>query len=180
VIPFRQPATQQNVKGDNIIAMGDVYNDRRPIKKNVVTPGPQHISEAVAKRIHDLVTELGDIDKAAGRDKTYPLWWSRFKKHFEVASYRLLPAEQGGEAVAWLERQRAMQRPKLRRTDNKAWRASLYTAIWARAGQLGLSKDDLYDLASSRLNLETPIVTLKDLGERNLKRLYNIVFGVHH
>jgi len=178
VIPFKPPATQSNVSGDNIIAMGDVYKNQRPIKKNVVRPGPEHISQATGRRIHDLVVELGDIDKSAGKGATYGRWWSKFKKHFQITSYHLLPAEQGDEAIAWLERQKAMQRPKLRRTDHRAWRESYYTAIWARAKQLGLSKEDVYDLAFERLLLKKRVTSLTDLGERNLERLHRIIFSI--
>ena len=75
-----------------------------------------------------------------------------------------------------MQRQLAMLRPKLRRADNPAWRNQHYKAIWSRAKELGFTEDQVYALSGDRLG--KPITSLKQLGERNLKSLYNIIMGL--
>jgi len=76
-----------------------------------------------------------------------------------------------------MQRQVAMLRPKLRRADNPAWRNQHYKAIWAKARELGFTKDQVYALSGDRLG--KTITSLKQLGERNLKSLYNIIMAIH-
>jgi hypothetical protein len=169
------------IDGSNNMAAGrDININKRVVQRVVFTPGPQHITESQARKIDELIKELGGIDEASRRpsDNPYAQWWSKLKRHFDVSNFRAIPAERGEEAIEWLQRQKAMQRPRLRRADNEAWRKSHYKGIWARSKQLGLSKPDVYDIAYQRLGLKTPLISLKDLGERNLESLYNIIFGM--
>jgi hypothetical protein len=178
VIEFPGSPSQTNASGDNIIAGGDVSINRHVVRKNVVTPGPEHIAGPVAKRIKDLIDEIAAIDKETGHGETHRRWWTKFYRALDVTSYHLIPVERGEVAIAWLERQRAMQRPKLRRTNNEAWRKQHYTAIYARAKQIGLDKEQLYAIALERLPLKSPITSLKELGEQNLEKLHRIIFGM--
>lgn len=179
-LPSQVPTAvaQTNMNGDNIIVGGDVYLNRKQVKRNVVTPGPDHVPGAVALRIKELIAELADIDTQAGKASTFGQWYNRLYRHFNVTSYQLIPAEQGEEAIEWLQQQKAIHRPKLRRTNNEAWRRSHYTAIYARAGELGFSKQQLYELAQERLGLKVDVRSLKDIGERNLQKLHNILFSM--
>lgn len=60
-------------------------------------------------------------------------WYGKLRDRYDVNSYTLIPAEQGDQAIKWMQRQVAILRPKLRRPDNKTWRSQHYKAIWARA-----------------------------------------------
>jgi hypothetical protein len=78
-------------------------------------------------------------------------------------------------AIQWLQAQVAMARPKIRRKAPDKWKESLYKPIYARAGELGISKDDLYLLAQERLALKRPIRSLKELTQRDLQRLHHVM-----
>jgi hypothetical protein len=174
------PGGIQIAGNNNIAAGGNISINTRTIQRIAFTPGPQHIAEEQARKISEIIKELAEIDQASRRPSKnpYQLWYGKLKRHFNVSNYRAIPAEQGEQAIEWLLRHKAMQRPRLRRADNEAWCKSLYTAIWARSKQRGLSKQDVYDIAYQRLGLKAPIGSLKELGERNLHSLHNIIFGM--
>lgn len=166
-----------NVIGDN----NTVIHTRKVVRKvvNRVQPGPEHISPAQAHDIQLAVGKLVEIGVKAGdgtERELYARWYSSLKKRFNTNSYLMIPAELGGEALSWLKQQAGLKRPKLRRTDNEAWRKQLYKAIWARSRQVGLSKGEVYNLVLTRLGRR--VTSLKPLGERSLKQLYNIVFAL--
>ncbi len=64
--------------------------------------------------------------------------------------------------------------PRKPRANNGLWRADLYPGIWARSKELGMSPADVYALAFEKFGVK--VVSLKQLGERNLKALYDHVF----
>ena len=166
----------QTITGDgNVVAGRDVNINRRVVKKNVIQPGPEHVSEAQKLKIRELINELSEIGVKACRAPSHGKWWGKFYKQFKVTSYHLLPATDYEAALDWLYAQRARETPKLRRTDNQAWRNHRYRGIWARVRERGLSDEYLYALASERLGLKKPISSLTELGERNLDHLYRIV-----
>jgi hypothetical protein len=74
--------------------------------------------------------------------------WSSLKNEFNVTSYKEIPAQDSDRAIQWFQAQIAMARPKIRRKAPDKWKESLYKPIYARAGELGISKDDLYLLAA--------------------------------
>ncbi|MCG3147733.1 MAG: hypothetical protein PCFJNLEI_01174 [Verrucomicrobiae bacterium] len=166
----------QHVTGDgNVVAGRDVNINRRVVQKNVVQPGPEHVTESQKVKIKELVNELSEIGVRAGRAPSFGKWWGKFYKQFKVTSYHLLPAADYDAAISWLYEQRARETPKLRRTDNQAWRNHRYRGIWARVRELGISDAQLYALAAERLELKKTITSLTELGEQNLDRLYRVV-----
>jgi len=169
----------QSVSGhNNVVAGRDVNINKREVTRLSVTPGPEHITEEQAKRLKDLLDKAAKIEIAAGSDprKTYAKWWSELTNRYQVTSYRLIPRALGDEAIKWLQQRAAMLRPKLRRSNPSAWRREHYTTIWARARELGMSKGEVYSLVKHRLNVQ--VVSLKQLGEHNLRHLYNIMMSL--
>ncbi len=164
----------------NITVYGNVNieNNKKKIKKTVVTPGPEHISSAQAYKIQQRIRELADLEITSGTEprKAYARWWTILKKHFQVTSYKLIPADLFDEAMDFLTQHKAMNRPKLRKTDNKRWKGKYYTAIYARCNERGISKAQLYALIKDRMGLR--VTSLKQLSDKNLKHLYNIVFAL--
>ena len=63
-----------------------------------------------------------------------------------------------------------------KQANNPCWRNHHYSAIYTRVKQFGVSKGELYTLAHDRLG--TRITSLKQLNDRNLKKLYSIVFSL--
>lgn len=173
-----------NVEGNNnIIISGDVtiYKNDRTIIKKSITPGPEHITSAQANAIQQLIYKLADIEIASGfangdEDKARMKWWVILRNHYNVPSYREIPRHLGDDAIAWLKRQKAMNLHKIRRTDNHIWRNEHYRAIFAKKKELGISTGELFALVDQRLNKK--IVSLKQLSDQNLKRLYKIVLAL--
>lgn len=177
------PQQVQNIRGsNNIVAGGDVtIQTKKIVKKTIVTtdPGGKHISNDTARKIQELVTEYIDLNVAAGKSAKAAAQkaWGGLKNEFNVTSYKEIAGEDSEKAVNWLYAQIAMQRPKLRRTNTEKWRQSFYKPIYARSNEIGLSKEQLYKLAESRLALKKPLTSLKELTQRDLERLHHILIA---
>lgn len=173
------PGTVINVSasGKAQAAGRDIHNhiNTRNVVRPVVMRGPEFISSAGARKIQGRIDTLVKMGVAAGGDqkKLYARWHKQLKDFFDVPSYLEIPAHQEQQAIDWLSQQKALQRPKIRRTNNAMWRGDLYPGIWARSKELGLSKADVYHLAFEKFGVK--VVSLKQLGERNLKALYDHV-----
>ena len=155
-------------------ANGDIHVNKKEVVRPVYPREEGDITEEQAAAIKVLVDKLVDIDRKAGRGATYGEWWPRFCKRFHITAYKKLPAAKFDDAITWLRQQKAQSRPKLRRTDNKAWRTELYAGLWAKwLKELGREKADIYPLAGELLALKKPITSLKQLGERNLQDLHD-------
>lgn len=168
-------ATQSIVGNGNIQVGGDILINKRETIRHEVKPGPEHITEEQAYILHELVKEAVERDGKSGKDtsKLYASWWSKLKKQFKVASYRMIPYEQGEEAINWMKQQLAILRPKLRRTDNDAWRKTHYAVIHASLKTMGRDKTWFYDLVYEKVGKR--IYSTTDLGERDLEKMAGIV-----
>lgn len=182
--PHESPAhIFQTVNGQgNMVAGRDLHIlTERVVKKTVVQtdPGGKHIANSTARKIQDLVKEYIDIHTAAGKDsqRAAQRIWGGLKKEFNVTTYKEISAEDSDDAIQWLYVQIAMARPKIRRKAPERWKQSFYKPIYARANELGISKEDLYAVAQARLSLKKPISSLKDLTQKNLERLHHIMIA---
>lgn len=95
----------------------------------------------------------------------------KFKSAFEIESYQLLKADRFDEAIAWIRQQKAMTRPRLRRTSNEKWRQEHYGIIWGAMRTLGLKKQEVYDFALEHEIVKKSITSLTELRERELEAL---------
>ncbi len=175
-----EPSTIVTSIGDgNIVAGGNVSINKKEVQRVVVQPGPQHINEQQAFELKRLVDKAVEIEGISGKttDGLYQKWYAKLKNQFKVTSYKTIPADLGECAISWMQQQVAMLHPKLRRTDKDAWRKEHYQGIWARSKQLGLSKEDVYKLAEMRIT-KKPISSLTDLGDRHLKKLYQVIMAL--
>jgi ORF6C domain len=81
--------------------------------------------------------------------KLYAKWHKVLKDHFDVPSYLEIRADQEQQAIDWLQTMKVLRRSKIRRTNNTMWRNDLYTGIYARQGETGKSKADVYQLVET-------------------------------
>ena len=168
------------VTGDKNIVVGrDININKREITRVDYSPDDRHITPVQAKAIQDKIKKMAEIEMAAGAtaQQAYGRWYGALKARFNVPSYKLIPAHLGPDAIDWLAEQNAMLRPKLRRTANPLWRNEHYKAIWAKSRSMGLSKADVYHIVHTRIGKN--VNSLKRLGERDLKKLYNIITGMY-
>jgi len=169
-------STRQTIIGDgNVVAGGNMIHTEKVVHKNVTQPGPQHISEDQAYEVKKFIDELAQIDVDSGRPDSHRDWYSWLYKKFRVTSYKTIPVEKYDAVIIWLRQKRAISRSKLRRPANALWRDQLYGAIYGKWRVLGFQKESIYPFALEHLKLNKPITSLKDLGEQNLKKLYDKV-----
>jgi len=158
--------------GNNATIAGrDVIKTDRVTVHHTFTPGPQHITERQAHQIQELIRDLAGIDEKAGKGNTFPKWQTRFKRKFDLETYRALLAEQAGTGLSTLRQWKAIARRSLRRKDNPSWRNELYTAIYAAWHGLGHQKEAIYPFAYDYLALKKPITSLKELKDSGLEKL---------
>jgi hypothetical protein len=167
---------QQNKGNGNYVVGGNLNLNPRTVVKNFINPGPEHITDEQALKVKELINELAMMSEQAGRSSSYSQWYNKLYKRFRITSYKLILIDQLEDVVSWLKQQKAMQRPKLRRSNNPVWRKQYYSAIYARASELGIDKFQLYQIAYRELKLNKPVNSLKELGERNLDKLRNYLF----
>jgi hypothetical protein len=71
-----------------------------------------------------------------------------------VVSYLMIPAEKFGEAMSFLQRQRAIHRSRLRRRNPAAYRLDFLRTIQARRLALGCLTPQVYAFATEKLGLK--------------------------
>ncbi len=171
--------TEQNITGNNNIqvAQGNVIQTKNvKVVTEVLHDKSEHITDSQAFEIKEKITEIvtmvatnkGDMSKLFAKE------YGTFKRQFKVTKYSLLPKNKFDEAIQWLNKRIAYYGKKnLRHGDNEQWRKKQYTAIYARLKQLQMSRDDLLLFAEQKLELKTPLSSIKDLSDTRLQKLYN-------
>lgn len=177
--PSKEASINQNITGShNVQAAGNVYINKKDVKKNFVTREPGEITDAQARTIQELIEKIVELQSSASKktkSQSFGEWHQRLKNRYRVTSYKKVRAEDFQDVVSWLKQQSAMLRPKLRRANNAVWRKEHYKGIYARWRQMGYEKNEIYAFAFKHLVLKKPINSLKELGERNLEKLHKII-----
>jgi hypothetical protein len=188
-----QPAAmiRQQAKGKHIQQIAQNYGKIITTEKiqqvtEVLYDKEAHITDQQAKQIKDKVDEIveiyasaGKLPDAASKGRFYATTWSGIKNRFHVTKYTLLQKEQFEDCMRWLQSQIASKhRPILRKHNNPAWKKELFTSIYAKSSnEWNMDKEKLYLFAYDKLKLKTPISSLKDLSDVNLKKLYGFLFS---
>lgn len=169
--------TQTVGKARDVLAAGrDIHVSAKHITRTEFTPDERHITSEQAVKIKSLVDDLAEMDAAAGKDKgrSYQKWWKMFNNSFKITTYRELPREQFSVAVSFLQQAKARSLPKIRRKDNGLWRRKHYQTIFGIARNvLRWTDEQIHDFASRKLG--KTVVSLADLGERDLERLVKLI-----
>lgn len=153
------------------VAGGDLFVTARLIRRNVITPDDRHLAREQRTRlrevIHALAGRLGGPEGPPNLAAVHHM----LQRRFAVASYLLIPRERYAEALDYLREQRAIRRGVLHRRDPAAFRHDLFRAIFARATEMGWSRERVYAFAHQRLGLAQPITSLKPLAAKQLQAL---------
>lgn len=170
----------QEIHGNGNVQVGrDYIRTEKHTTRNVIQPGPEHISNEQAAKIKTKIDELAEIDVSAGRPDSHGGWYKRLYRKFPCRnSYHLILRSDYEAVMTYLRTEAAKSMPKLRRTNNAEWRNKRTRGIWARARTLGLSHDDVHQLATDSFNLKKPCKSLNELGEQNLDKLYRIILNI--
>ena len=118
--PSDQPApaaVNQVASGNhNLQVLGDLIISPRLTRPVVVQPGPQHITEAQAYKIHQLIKALVKYESQANPDASpralFASWYRRLKRRYHSTSYKTIAADQGEAAIRWLTANLARLRQK--------------------------------------------------------------------
>jgi len=84
-----------------------IVGDLRISPRIIIQPGPQHLSEAQAYKIHQLIKALVKYQCQAGADPrtAFATWYRRLKQRYRCTSYKTIPADQADAAINWLTAQ---------------------------------------------------------------------------
>jgi hypothetical protein len=166
--------TIQKVTGNrNIVAGRDVKIAEKFTTRVEVVPDPggRHITDAEALQVKQAVAKYSELMKSAELSPNPSRVWGRLYDYFQVTSYKEIPFGRVEEALKIAHTEIAKVRPKIRRRNPEAWRNQYYTAVYAAAGSLSMSKEDVYAFAYEQLRLKKPIGSLKELTQKQLQEL---------
>lgn len=163
---------EQTISGShNIQVSGDYITTQKVVRQVEVLHDPNlHITDEQAHHIKELVLDLAKDNPKISYQGAYSLLYKRFK----ITKYSLLPREKYEEATKFLQKQIAIYRPALRKTNNEKYRNDMYKSIHARSRQLNI---DIHEYATTVLETKTPVKSLKELSDTRLKKLYTKLFS---
>ena len=161
----------------------EINQNTTKVYRNIVQPTSEHVSEQEAYIIKKLIDEIVEVEFTTSKglipkSKLFRKRWNKLTARYEITSYKLIPKEKFVDAETWLRQQKAMLRPKLRRTDKTEWKNQQYTAIYTKAKSLNLTKEDVYQLAFQKLSLPKYITSLKELKDNELKKFYEYIMRI--
>jgi hypothetical protein len=180
MLPANMNRVRQNVRvtgrGNRVqVAGGDIITTTRQVHRNVLTPGNGHLDAGQRKKLVALIAEVAD--RFAGEDgrPRFGAVHAMLQQHFGVVSYLMIPADKFGEAVGFLQRQRALHRSRLWRRNPAAYRMDFLRMIHARRLALGWLKPQVYAFATEKLGLKNSLTSLLTLGPVQLKMLAELM-----
>lgn len=168
---------QQTITGNNNIQVaGDLKTEKIIISTTtkVIYDKDLHITDEQAAIIQEKIKKIAS--ERTDDPLAYPHAQNAFKKHFKTTSYKILPKEKYDEAITWLNQQIAMNRKGLRKSDNEQWRKDMYKAIHTRAREFEI---DIHSYATGILKTKTPVVSLSELSDSKLQKLYDKLFSIN-
>lgn len=153
------------------VAGRDVINTERVVRRSSITPDERHISSEQRDAVRAMIREIAA--RLAGDDgqPNYAAGHRLIQRRFGVASYLLLPRDRFEEAMQFLKQHRAMRRSRLRRQNPSAYASDLHRAVFSRAGELGWSREMVYEFAQKKLGLKRALRSLRELGPQQLTAL---------
>lgn len=160
------------------VAGGDLTVTSRLVQRNVITPDDRHLAREQRTRlrtlIHDLAARLG----GNGGEPNPAAAHAMLQRRFDVPSYLLIPRERYGEALAYLRQQLVVRRSVLLRRDPGRFRQEVFRSIYARATELGWSREALFRFASKGGDSARLLTSLKHLDTSQLRNLADRIHRV--
>lgn len=178
--------TKQSITGNNNLQIGVnngyiIRTDKVQRKIEVVHNPDQHITDAQAMKIRGKITELVEMitsDPKKSKPAVFKEEYNALYKHFGITSYKLLPKDKYEEAITWLQKRIAYKgKKRLRRGDTEVWRKKQYSAIYTRAREMGMTREEVLHQATILLALKSPLESLKDVSDTRLQKIYNYIFS---
>lgn len=167
----RVAVTVEGTRNQVNVAGGDLTVTSRLVRRNVITPDDRHLAREQRTRLRAAVHDLASRMARVGAPPNFAAVHAMLQRRFAVTSYLLIPRERYGEALEYLRRELVIRRGVLAHRDPARLRVELFRAIYARAGELGWSREELYRFAAERLDVPERITSLKQFGADQLRKL---------
>lgn len=174
---------RQNIKGNNNIQVANnnapiIHTGELKITMEIVHDPELHITDAQALQVREKVIECAMILASDGSNKKSLVkkQYGKLYKKFGITKYSLLPKDKFEEAMMWLQKEIAASRKVLKESDPEEWRKAHYKAINARGRQMGMDKEALLIYTTRVLVLDNTLLSLKNLNDDQLQKLYNYMF----
>ena len=180
LLPTSAGVVQQNVRvigrSNRVqVATGDIITTERHIQRAIITPDERHLSTEQREKIRAVVADLAARLAGENGAPNFAAAHRMLQRRFNVASYAVLPREKFGEALGFLKQQRAVHRSRLRRRNPVAYQNDFFRSIYAGAGEMGWDRPRVCGYAEDKLGLKKPLLSLKELGPKQLKSLSDFV-----
>jgi hypothetical protein len=176
LMPARAEATRQFVTVEGTrnqvqVAGRDLIVAAHHVSRNEITPDDRHLAREQRTALRRVIHELAERMTSANGGPNLAAVHRMLQRRYGVASYLLIPRERYADALAFLQRQRVIRRGTLVRRNPAAFCRDLFRSIYARAGELGWSREAVYDFARAQFQLTRPVTSLKQLEVEQLRSL---------
>ena len=175
-------ALNQTISGGNVVGLvqgGTVHQvtTQRHVTKTVaeVKPGEEHITDAQAATLTDLVNEIAALEeKLKQKPKGHRAVWAALNSHCSVPKYRLIKLEDFPFARKyldqWMGRLNSMSTASVK--DGDAWRKRKYAYI-------KINSNDEFSAAAVKAYIKRNfnVNSLTELSNDDLERTYRYVAG---
>ncbi len=178
---FNKGNSNINIDGNNnqVAEIINNYSNTTVKNQSKITPDYSiHISNIQASEIQSMIKSIVDkeVIKGMNKSKAFAKWHAQLKRYMKVTSYLLIEKEDYEKAIKYLLKNNVLKRKGTRRKNNNYWRNDIYKSIYTRAAILGISKDEVKNIANKRYG--TNITSLKELGEQNLDKLRIYIYSL--
>ena len=153
------------------VAAGNIINTDRHVVRNAITPDESHLDPEQCVQLRALIAEVADRMADETGAPNFAAVHRQLQRRFRVASYLLIPRDRFADALAFLKRQRAIHRSRLRRRNPAAYASDFFRTINARSRELGWNRERLCAFATERLGLREPLASVRELGPNQLHSL---------
>ncbi|HII3689917.1 TPA: helix-turn-helix domain-containing protein [Pasteurella multocida] len=141
--------------------------------KATVEPNEKHISEKMARKLHDLVDEIVKLEQQLKqKPKSYQAVWSTLNRHCKVTSYRLIPLEMYEKAELYLRKWigRLNSSKSAPKKIGNEWRKKKYSYIHTNVKQMGIEP-----LLREHIETRYAAGSLTDLSDDQLEKVYHFI-----
>lgn len=176
---------KQKIEGNNNIQIGVhngdiIYTEKVVRKTELIHDSDIYISDAQAKEIRDRIQKIAE--EMAGEKRytsaPYGVVYKSLYNRYKITKYTLLPKDKYEDAIKWLDKQIAIYRPKLKKVDPEQYRKDMYKSIHSKARELNFSHEELYSFINEYLNPKKEIMSLTELSDTRLKKIYTKLFSM--
>lgn len=149
-------------------------NTPKHITKTIaeVKPGEEHIDNAQASKLQDLVKKIEAKEKLVRKSpKSFRAIWSSLNSYCKVPKYNLIAKQDFEKAETYLRRWLGrLGSTKTARKNDPEWRNTKYAYI-----KINIKKYNIQDWFSTYLNKNFSVDSITDLDDDDLQKAYSAV-----